>query len=306
MAQFPMGGFFNRHRQNIHHGGQFQRMPGYSMGSMQPNMPMQGQNPMFGPRFSNPNFHPQQNAPRAAFPPHFNPNFARSSQHSPHQGSMGQMRPPYPPANVPNAMPRGHMGQMPMPQQAGPPAQQMPPMHLLNPTNDPSVRFEPMPAGMVPPGGTEAPKQAPPQMPQQAAPNTSPDGNAGGIISRLSDYVQGESNSLVYYESLSKSPRISEDVRELVLELMNNKKQHVHNAAQMYRELAKSEWGAKDMKIADAKSFKADIAYALLQESRLLREASGIALNLDNAAHQKIMNSMLHNKIADIAHLMAL
>ena len=297
MAQFPMGSFFNRNRQNIHHGGQFQQMPGYGMGNMPPNMPMQGINPMLAPRFGGQNFHPQQGFPRGQFPQNFGSNFGGS--------------PP-----MPSPMPRGQMGQMrqmpvPLQQPTTPPRQQMPPMHLLNPTNDPSVRFEPIPEGMMPPSAQQpaAPSpssihQMPPNIPN--TPATPTESNAGGIVNKLSDYVQGESNSLIYYENLSKSPRISEEHRELVLELTNNKKQHVQHIAQLYKTLTKNDWVAQDMKIADTRNFKADVAYALLQESRLLREASHIYQNLDSEAHQRIMNSMLHNKIADIAHLMAL
>ena len=296
MAQFPFGGFFNRNRQNVHHSGQFQHMPGYGMGNMQPNMPMHGFAPRFGPGMGpvNQNFHPQQNVPRGTFPQNFGPNFGSRPQNNPNQGGANRGRPPYAPANMQAAMPRG---QMPMPQ-ANQPAQQMPPMHLLNPTNDPNVRFEPMADGMMPQGGAPRHGQAPPGNPAESNPNQ--------IISRLSDYVQGESNSLVYYENLSKSPQISQEDKEVVLELMSNKKQHMQNAAKLFRDLTKSEWNAADMKIAGTKNFKADIAYALLQESRLLREASFIYQNLDNEAHQKAMGVLLYNKVADIAHLMSL
>ena len=260
MAQFPMGGFFNRPRQNYLHSGQFQQypqMPGHQgqgqgqgmMGNMQRSMPI----PRFGP--ANPNHFPQQNVPRGTFPP----------------------------ANMPGS-------QMP-------PQQQMPPLHLLNPTNDPNVRFEPIPGGMAPTGTN------PGQMPQSAPTLV----DAADIIIKLSNLTQGESNSIIFYENMAKASGITKKERELVTELLDNKQRQMENVTGLYRNLTNSEWvAAKDMRVEETRNFRADIAYALLQESRLLREASQIYTNLDDAAHQRVMNSVLYNKVADIAHLMAL
>jgi len=302
MAQFPMGGFLNGQRQNMQGGRHFQQPFNYGMGNMHPSIPMQGPNPMFGPKFGGQNFHAQQNVPRGTFPSNFTPNFRNQSQANSFQSGMPQMRPPHPPANMPNAMPRVQ-APVPMPQQSTAPTQQMPPMHLLNPTNDPHVKFEPIPNGFVPPSNAAAPG---PAHPTQAPSSPAADINPNSIANRLSDYAQGESNSLIYYENLSRSSQISEERKGFVQELIDNKKQHVHNMAQLYRELSKQEWVAHDMKIAGATNFKSAISYALLQESRLLREASQIYLNMNNEAHQRIMNSVLYNKIADMAHLMAL
>ena len=275
MAQFPMGGFFNRQQQNYPHGGQFQQfpqMPGHgAMGNMQRPMTMPNFGPGFGP--ANQNFHPQQNVPRGTFPPNFGAN---------------RGRPPQMPGNMPPQMP---------------PQQNMPPMHLLNPTNDPNVKFEPIPGGMMPPGG--APNPGPVQMPQTMPPMP-PTANVGEIATKLSDFAQGESNSIIFYENLLKVTGISENGKGLILELLNNKRGQLQNIVKLYGDLTKTEWSAKNMRIEQTKNFRADIKYALLQESRLLREATYVHANLDDAAHQKIMNMVLHNKVADIAHLMAL
>jgi len=263
MAQFPMGGFFNRPQQHNPHFGQFPQRPGHGMmGNMQRPGPGPGpmqQMPMGMPRFgpTNPGHPPQQHAPRGTFPP-----------------QMG--------TNMP---------------QMGAPAQQMPPMHLLNPTNDPNVRFEPIPGGMMPPGANAEP------MPQP----TSPLVGAADIIIKLGNLTQGESNSIVFYENMASSARISEKDKELVAELLANKRRQIENVTGLYRNLTNSEWAAaKDMKVEGTRDFRADITYALLQESRLLREASQIYADLGDPMHQRTMNTVLYNKVADIAHLMAL
>ena len=250
MAQFPMGGFFNRPQQNIPYGRHPQQF---------------GQMPRFGPSSQGPYF-PQQNVPRGTFQPNFSG--------------------PPPQRGMPPQMP-----QMP-------PQQNMPPMHMLNPTNDPNVRFEPVPGGMMPPNN----------MPQQPVPSLAPSlVDAGALIIKLSDLTQGESNSITFYENLSRARGIGEKDKELVAELLNNKRQQIQGIAGLYRDLTNSEWSAKkDMKVEETRSFRGDIAYALIQESRLLREASQIYADLNDKAHQKTMNMVIYSKIADIAHLMAL
>jgi len=264
MAQFPMGGYFNRPRQNFPHHGQFPQspqMPGHGMmGNMHRPMQMPMQAPGFPHANQNP-YHPQQNVPRGTSPQ----NFGRQQ---------------HPNTNMP---------------------QQMPPMNMLNPTNDPNVRFEPIPNGMVPPGG------APPQNSLQA-PQVSPAlSSAAELIIMLSSLTQGESNSITFYENMARSSAVSGKDRELVEELLSNKRRQMESVSGLYRSLTNSEWAsAKDIKVEETRNYRADIAYALLQESRLLREASQIYANLDDAAHQRTMNTMLHNKVADIAHLMSL
>jgi hypothetical protein len=266
MAQFPMGGFFNRPRQNFPHSGQFQQypqMPGHRgmMGNMQRPMSLPPDFRPGNPDPGNQNYFPQQNVPRGTFPL----------------------------ANMP------HPQMTPMRQM--PPQQQMPPMHLLNPTNDPNVRFEPVPGRMIPPGAN--PEQMPPAGPTLV--------DAADIIIKLGSLAQGESNSIVFYENMAKTSGIAKRESELVTELLGNKGQQMEIVKELYRNLTNSEWAAsKDMKVEETRNFRADISYALLQESRLLREASQIYANLNDGAHQKAMNSVLYNKVADIAHLLAL
>ena len=274
MAQFPMGGFFNRQRQSSHHNGQFQQFPQRSMPMQMPGLGSANQAHRF----------PQQNVPRGTFPPNFN-------------ASRGM--PSYPPANMQHPpMP----GQGNMPHQI-PPGQNMPPMHLLNPTNDPNVRFEPMPGqGQMPsPSGIPTP---PPLQAPQVSPSLS---NAAELIIMVSNLTQGESNSITFYENMARSSAIAEKDKRLVEELLSSKRQQIENVSSLYRNLTNSEWAAaKDIKVEGARNFRADIAYALLQESRLLREASQIYANLNDMVHQRVMSSILHNKVADIAHLMSL
>jgi len=169
-------------------------------------------------------------------------------------------------------------------------------MHLLNPNNDPNVRFEPAP-------GAGAPAQNTLQAPQ-VSPSLN---NAADIIIRLSTLTQGESNSIVFYESLARASGIADRERALVTELLENKRKQTESLTGLYRNLTNSEWtAAKDMRIEETRNFRADVSYALLQESRLLREASQIYASLDDMMHQRAMNTVLHNKIADIVHLMSL
>jgi len=208
---------------------------------------------------------------------------------NPHMGGMNRGNMPHRLPNMPHAMPQQQrppqQNMPPMPQQQRPPQQNMPPMHLLNPASDPSVRFEPIPEGFAGSTGSAA---------------------ANDLAGKISDLIQGETNSIAYYESLVKSHGVTEENRELVLELLNSKRQQVQNITDLYRMMAKTDWRPKEMEIESTKNFRVGISYALLQESRLLRDVSRIYSNINDEMQQRVMNSVLHSKIADIAHLMAI
>ena len=233
------------------------------------------------------------------------------------QGTSRGMPPNYP--QQPNNPQFGNFGgwgrqqqpNMPMPSQNMPPMMQppqgaprgnmqnphMPPTHMPA-TNDPNVRFEPVPPELLPPG-----KQSIGQ-PDLGAP--SGQGPIGGLAAQLSTLTQGESNSIAYYEKLVGVPGISERDKGLVLELVENKKRQIHSVTGLYRDMARADWTAQDMQVETAANFRAGLSYALLQESRLLREASGIHANLTDGPQRRVMDTALHHKIADIAHLMAI
>jgi len=267
-----------------------------------------------------------QNVPRGTFSPNQGA-FPQNPQNMPSMPNMhgshnmqGNMQAPYPPQNMGRHMPQPQrpMHQMPpqhmapqMPQQG----QQMPPMSALNPQNDPHVRFEPVPANMQPATQGTAPTPPPPQISRphelQAPPAQQPaPANVQipeGLQIKLSDFMQGESNGMRFYEGLTKLTGISERERQLVAELLESKKKQMQKASLLHLNLAKSEWAAKDMTTESASNFRGGISYALLQESRLLREASGIYESLVEASPLKgAALAVVHGKIADIAHLMSL
>ncbi|MCL2573902.1 MAG: hypothetical protein FWE34_05040 [Defluviitaleaceae bacterium] len=234
-------------------------------------------------------------------PQHGNPHGGMQFPHMPNQGMQNMHRPSpmhmpmppqqnyFPPQHMPQNVPRGTFPPSfnNTPQQM--PQQNMPPMHLLNPNNDPNVRFEPVP------GGT---------MPNAIPANGMP--NPRDIIVKLSNLAQGESNSIIFYESMASAAGISEKEKGLVDELLSNKRKQLQSVTGLFKDLTKSEWGPSEMKVAKAKNYRTDIAFALLQESRLLREISQIYVELEDTAHMRLISSVLHNKMADMAHLMAL
>ena len=143
------------------------------------------------------------------------------------------------------------------------------------PYSDPSVRFEPIPQGLLPPG-TPTP---PPPPPTQALPQTNTED--------LKTFIQGEVNSLAFYQKLSEA---SETHREQILELIDHKKRANPDLVQLQT--------AEETKVDDVADFARGLSYALMQESRQLRELAG--------AGQEKTGSAVANKIADIAHLMSI
>ncbi|MCL2619605.1 MAG: hypothetical protein FWD97_01555 [Defluviitaleaceae bacterium] len=172
--------------------------------------------------------------------------------------------------------------QMPayQPQRQQPP-QQMHPMMPMQPPqqqgkapySDPSVRFEPIPEGMLPPGMT-----IPTTAEAPAKPSTD----------TIKNFLQGEVNSLAFYEKLSK---VSETYKERVLELISHKKSG--NPLLLQANVT------EETKVDEVDDFASGISHALLQESRQLREMTKIK-------DGSITPVLLANKIADIAHLMSL
>jgi len=103
----------------------------------------------------------------------------------------------------------------------------------------------------------------------------------------LKTFIQGEINSLAFYQKLSEA---SETNREQILELIDHKKRANPNLAQLQ--------AAEETKVDDVTDFASGLSYALMQESRQLRELAG--------AGQQKTGSAIANKIADIAHLMSI
>jgi len=192
---------------------------------------------------------------------------------------------------------------------------QMPPMQLLNPTNDPHVRFEPIGDNMQ--GAAQTMPVAPPgnapsnigQANQNAQPFQTSMGQAAmgdAITQRLANLLQGEGNSIVFYGNLVKARGTQAREKQLINELIETKRRQLRYTTEMYKGLANSEWGGTEMMTQQIGDLREGISYALLQESRLLREASQIYADMGTSAAQGGMLTVLHSKIADIAHLMAI
>lgn len=223
-----------------------------------------------------------QNVPRGTF--------QQNPQNVP-RGTFPQNMP-----NMPNYPPQ--MQQMPqMPQM-----QQMPPTNLLNPKNDPHVRFEAVPEGLaanLSTGQSDAPQVGPMPKKEQGKVNEA-------SITGFSNFVQGESNSVIFYENLAKSRGVSERNRRWIHELMENKKRQIRYASVLYKSLADEDWTARDMDAERVADFRGGVSYALIQESRMLREVLRVYDDLHDGPYQKGMATVLNSKIADIAHLIAL
>jgi len=176
-----------------------------------------------------------------------------------------------------------------------PPQQHPPPqMPQQQPYHDPSVRFEPMPGGTLPPhlgGGANA---APPAQ-QPPMPTPTPE---------LGNFLQGESNSLLFYENLAKAANAGEAEKEQALSLLESKKQNLHKLQNFHKQVA-GDWTAEQgqapaPEIAD---FRQGLKFALSQESKLLRAAANIHAGLKDPGQQHFMASVLYGKVADIAEL---
>lgn len=171
---------------------------------------------------------------------------------------------------------------------------------MLNPTNDPHVRFEAVPEHMQ-----QAASPTPSVVP--AAPVNVGQANIGEVmVQRLANLLQGEGNSIVYYGNLVKASGAKAREKQLINELIESKRRQLRHAVEMYKGVASSEWGGQEMQTQHIGNLRDGISYALLQESRLLREASQIYADMGGSAARDGMLSVLHGKIADIAHLMAI
>jgi hypothetical protein len=109
----------------------------------------------------------------------------------------------------------------------------------------------------------------------------------------LQSFLQGEANGLRFYENLATMPGASEAQKSHISAFLELKKQ---NGQQLTNILAG--WAPETPEIAQIRSFTDGIAFALMQESQQLRKISAI--------QKDIPLTLIYNKIADIAQLMAI
>lgn len=177
--------------------------------------------------------------------------------------------------------------------------QQMPQTPQVPLAHVPGVRFEPVP------------EQFAREMQQGAAvDNTAQASQVSTKVQeeskqKLASLSQGESNSLVYYRSMFDLPGVDEGKREIIAELRENKQKNIEWLSKMYVEVAKEMPAIKEMKVEGVESLKSAVTYALVQESRLLREATSVMEGI-GMEFQAPMQAIIGRKIADIAQLMAL
>jgi len=182
----------------------------------------------------------------------------------------------------------GAMPQMPMGNGMMPP--QMPsipqhPQRTQHPLQHP-------PQGMMP----IQPSQ--PQMPPQAAPHPA----EYTMYEKIREFAQGEANALIFYEALANA---AGEGKEQILELIEQKKSVNRDASNFYKTALGATWNPEDIKIEGIHDYRSGLKFAITQEVRLLREALQIFANLTNESHQKMMHTILFNKVADIAFLSA-
>ena len=123
--------------------------------------------------------------------------------------------------------------------------------------------------------------------------------------SDLRTFVQGENNSLLFYEGLAKAQNASEHEKEQASVILENKRQSVQRLLNFHRQVA-GNFAPENAEVSEVEDFRSGVSFALMQESRLLKEAAGIYAGLKDAGQQQFMNSVMHNKVADIAQLISL
>lgn len=171
---------------------------------------------------------------------------------------------------------------LPQRPQSLPPSLPPHPPQPKQPYHDPSVRFEPMPGN--------APHSLPAAM---------------GSPSELKAYLQGENNSIAFYESLAKAGNANDFQKEQASAILQSKRKSVQGLQNFHKQVA-GNWAPEHNETAPVDDFKTAVTFALEQETRLLREATAIYAGLKDPAGQHFMNSLLYNKVADITLLMML
>jgi len=184
---------------------------------------------------------------------------------NPQFGAMRQanIQPPHMP------MQGQRQGFMPMPPSLPPhPPQPNQPYH------DPAVRFEPLPS------------QMPPNMPAAA---NAPEG--------LKIFLQGEHNSLLFYEKLASAGNTSQRQKEQLAVILEGKRNGLSSFQSLNVQAAEQ---------PEVQDFRTGLSFALEQEAGLLREAAALYASAKDAGQQQLINSIIYSKIADIAQLLTL
>jgi len=118
--------------------------------------------------------------------------------------------------------------------------------------------------------------------------------------------MQGESNSLSFYEKLAKANGVTEYEKSHIEGLLEGKKAGFEKLSGLHKHMASGEFLPTKVETPDVPDFRAGVRFALMEEARLLREISGIYPSLKEPQHLQFFNSLLCSKVADIAGLMTM
>ena len=176
----------------------------------------------------------------------------------------------------------------------------MPPMSLLNPNNDPHVRFEPLPrqGAAEHPAGMPIPSGGMPQaVPAQA--HTPVPGDAMGMLANL---AQGANNAAKFYAKLAEVEGISEETTDVIGHLTESNKTVVAKIGGLFG----GEWSGIEPSIGEIKNPRTALKYAAVQEVELLREALRIYDILEDAGQLKVMNGIIMGIVADVISIIGI
>ena len=180
------------------------------------------------------------------------------------------------------------------------------------PYHDPNVRFEPYnPQNTHQNQNQHNQPQPAPQAPPLGLPahnmKATQDARAGQSTKAVSLYddfknlAQAEANSVVFYDHLANHKDAGDEHKQYIATIIENKKTaQSHLTRAMGRDLATTQGMAHP-----PESFYQGLAYAVLQESELLRHIAKVYENVEEAKLAKLMSILLHHKTADIATLLA-
>ncbi|MCL2353005.1 MAG: hypothetical protein FWC69_00070 [Defluviitaleaceae bacterium] len=184
------------------------------------------------------------------------------------------------------------------------------------PYHDPSVRFEPYNPQNTPHSTHQQNQHTQPHPAPQAPPLGLPahnmkatqDARAGQSTKAVSLYddfkklAQAEANSIAFYDHLANHKDARDEHKQYIATIIENKKTaQSHLTRAMGRDLATTQGMAHP-----PESLHQGLAYAVLQESELLRHIAKVYENVEEAKLAKLMSILMYNKTADIATLAAL
>ena len=160
--------------------------------------------------------------------------------------------------------------------------------------HDPSVRFEAFGGGATP-----QPTPAPtPAEPIEPAPKVQQNYT---VKSKLKDILQGEKNSIKFYNALLELENINENQKSFLISVNKEKENNIALANKLYTELISENLELEENSIAEIKNIREAFSFALLQEVEMLRDLNMLTINVGVK-----INPLINAKIADIAGIIGI